>query len=57
MHVISVQYIMYVSIVYTCTVYLVSLDGLVFKTCNFVQTKGTAALTYMFADVHIPMNL
>ena len=57
MYVKYVQSILYVSIIYTYSVYLVSLNGLVFKNVNFFQTKGTSALTYMFADVHIPMNL
>ena len=39
------------------TVYLVSLDELVFKILNFVQTKGTAALTHMLADVDMRMTL
>ena len=57
MYVKYVQSILYVSTIYTYSVYLVSLNGLVFKNVNFFQTKGTSALTYMFADVHIPMNL
>ena len=39
--------------VFFSTVWLVSLNGLVFKILNFVQTKGTAVLTFMFTDVHL----
>ena len=37
--------------------YLVSIHGLVFNIFNSIQTKGTAKLTHIFADVYMCMTM